>query len=596
MRSMSTLKKLYILYKPFQWKIVILAIILLFASAFALVTPYFFGQIVLSITENGVTRAVWTPVLYAALASITALILNYIHIQYEEYNIDHDIPDYLRRTTVKKAAELSVSQHMNENSGKLQSVVLVGEAATVSLVMGAFIYNLLPTITQLLVTITLILFIDWRITVWMLLGILSVVYMTIMFRKNFADRLKTLEEERHDRNTFMSEIFRNFVIIKLFGSSKKMVSKFIERTDQVLIHNKEVLGKLVSTHTIRGVIFEIITFGAIAISLYGMMQGRYDIAIFVAMFGWIQSATGRLGNIYFVVRRVTEDYPKVEKYLEYIDTRSDVSFGKEKIKYIDGNIEFKDVVYTYRSKGYLSQNNTASELKEKPTQALSGLSFKIEAGQTVALVGPSGAGKSTIVQMLLGAYLPEKGDVLVDGKSLKDYNIDSLRQFIGYVPQQIDPFDDTIRANIELGLPENKTASKELMQKTIEAAALSDVVMRAPHRLDTKIGEKGIKLSGGERQRLGIARALIRDPRILIFDEATSSLDTKNERLITEAVQNIAKDRTTIIIAHRLATVAHADKIIFVKEGKVAAEGTHAELLNTSIDYRELVEHQLVLG
>lgn len=592
---MSTLKKLYILYKPFRWKIGILSIFLLAGSAVALITPYFFGQIVLSITEQGVTRAVWTPVFYAAIASVIVLIFYYIQIQYQVLNIDHDIPDYLRRTTVKKADELSVSQHMNENSSKLQSVVLIGESATINLVMGAFIYNLLPMSAQLFVTIGLILFIDWRIAIWMLLGIVGVVYMTFIFRSKFKDRLEELEEERHDRTTFMSEIFRNFIIIKLFGSSRKMVDRFITKTDQVLVHNKDVLSKLASTHTVRGIMFEIITFGAIVISLFGMMQGRYDIAIFVALFAWIQSSTGRLGNIYFVIRRITEDYPKVEKYLEYLDTRSDVKFGKAKINRIDGHVEFKNVVYTYRNKGYLTKDDK-DKIKEKPTQALSGTSFVIKPGQTVALVGPSGAGKSTIVQMMLGAYLPEKGDVLVDGKSLKDYNIDSLRQFIGYVPQQIDPFDDTIRANIELGLPMGKKSTKDLMQKTIEMSALHEVVKRSPQGLETKIGEKGIKLSGGERQRLGIARALIRDPRILIFDEATSSLDTKNERLITEAVQKIAKDRTTIIIAHRLATVAHADKIIFVKEGKVAAEGTHQELLASSPDYRELVEHQLVLG
>jgi len=593
---MSTIKKLYKLFHPFRWKIFTLTFILILVSGVGLATPYFFGRIVLSITENGVTKAVWIPILLAALASLITLGLRYVQILYEELHIEHDIPEYLRRVTVRKADELSVSQHMNENSGRLQSVVLTGESATINLVLYVLVFSILPIFAQLLVTLGIIVFIDWRIAVWLSLGLFAVVYTLIIFRKRFHEDLKNLEEQRHDRNTFLSEMFRNFVVIKLFGSSPKMVGRFIEISGSYLKNTKDLFGRLVSQHTIRGFFFELVTFGAIIISIFGIIQGRYDIAIFVALFGWVQGATGSMRNIYWVIRRITEDYPKTEKYLEFLETKSDIKFGKKTTESINGLIEFKNTHYTYRNKGYLTKETESETLDEKPAQALVGASFTIEPGQTVALVGPSGAGKSTVVQMLLGAYLPDKGEVLIDGVSLAEYDIDSLRQFIGYVPQQIDPFDDTIRANIELGLPEGKQASDSLMEKVVKISALSEVVKRAHKGLETRIGEKGIKLSGGERQRLGIARALIRDPKILIFDEATSSLDTKNERLITEAVENIAKDRTTIIIAHRLATVAHADKIIFIKSGKVTAEGTHKELLESSPDYRELVEHQLVLS
>jgi len=597
MQPMSTLRSLFKLYKPFRWKIIIVACLLLLVSVAGLAVPYFFGRIVESITSNGITAESWRFVGYAALASVGMLLLRYIQLIYEEHHIDHDIPEHLRIITVKKAQELSVNQHMNENSGRLQSVVNTGEASTTQIVLGTFIYNILPTTIHLIVTIGIIAFVDWRIAVWLGLGVGMLVYTVYYFQHKFRWGLKELEEKRHDRNTFLSEILRNFVVIKLFGSDNKVVKKFIDISNDYLTHAKELFSKIVSQHTMRGTFIEAISFGAIIISMFGILQGRYDIAIFVALFGWVQSATGRLGNIYGVIRRLTDGYPKMEKYLEFLNIASDISFGTYTAQQITGSIEFKNVVYTYSNKGYLKRDDTKiKKVIEKPAQALRGVSFTISPGQTVALVGPSGAGKSTIVQMLLGAYVPDKGTVFIDSTPLAQYNIDTLRQFIGYVPQQIDPFDDTIRANIELGLPESKNASHDMMQQAIRIAALDDVIRRAPYGLDTKIGEKGIKLSGGERQRLGIARALIRDPRILIFDEATSNLDTKNEHLITEAVNRITKDRTTIIIAHRLATVAHADKIIFVKDGKVAAEGTHKELLEISADYKELVEHQLVLG
>lgn len=599
MGSMSILKKLFYLYKPFHKKIFILAVILLAVNAVGLAVPYFFGRIVLSITENGVTREVWQPVLLALIASLVALGLRYVQILYEELNIDHDIPEYLRRKTVRKVDELSVNQLMNENSGRLQSVAFTGEGATLNLFMNVFIFSILPIVTTLSVTIGFIIFIDWRIALWLLLGLCMTFYTLYSFQKHFTDKLKRLEEERHDRNTFISEIFRNFVVIKLFGSSKKVIRRFMDISGRYLGNSKEIFGTLVSQHTIRGIFFDIISFGAIVISIWGISEGRYDIAIFVALFGWIQGATGSMRNIYWILRRITENTPKVEKYFEFLETEPDITFGKHKVKHIEGAIEFKNVAYTYENKRFLTKDDKSNSKQrniEKPSQALKGATFSIAPGETVALVGPSGAGKSTIVQMILGAYIPHKGDVLIDNVSLAEHDIDHLRQFIGYVPQQIDPLDDTIQANIEIGLPYGKNAQKKEIDEVVKISALTDVINRAPQGLKTTIGEKGIKLSGGERQRLGIARALIRNPRILIFDEATSSLDTKNERLITEAIEKITKDRTTIIIAHRLATVAHADKIIFVKDGKVVAEGNHQELLEKSSDYRELVEHQLVLG
>jgi len=589
---MSTLKTIYTIYKPFLRPTTVVMLLLVFSIGAGFAVPYFFGKIVSAVTANSPSEEIWTLVFGALVASLSALFISYMRERFEARNLDWDIPHYFQYVTLNKANELSVNQHMNENSGKLQSIVNTGESAARQLVKVIF-YDVLPTFIRVSIAVILCLLLDIYVALVLLVSVILLFIIMFWFQGHFRSELRSHEEMRHERNTLHAELLRNFVFIKLFGSSNKVISTYKKIGDEFVLIGKALWTRMMDYHLIQGSFIHIIRIATMVIALIGVFYGRYDVGGFVILFTWVQSATGQLESIYGIQKQLIEVLPRVEKYMEFLNTKSDIIFGSYVPKHINGTIEFKNVEFVYRNKTYLSLEE--SDEHEREIKALKNLSFSIKAGQTVALVGPSGAGKSTIVQMLLGAYLPEKGDVLIDDISLASYDIDSLRQFIGYVPQQIDPFDDTIRANIELGLPADRKASEDEIQKAVHIAALQDVIIRAPKGLETKIGEKGIKLSGGERQRLGIARALIRDPRILIFDEATSNLDTKNERLITEAVNRIAKDRTTIIIAHRLATVAHADKIIYVKDGKVAAEGTHKELLTSSPDYRELVEHQLVL-
>jgi ATP-binding cassette subfamily B (MDR/TAP) protein 1 len=207
-------------------------------------------------------------------------------------------------------------------------------------------------------------------------------------------------------------------------------------------------------------------------------------------------------------------------------------------------------------------------------------------------VGLSGSGKSTILNLLRRYYDPLLGEILIDGVPLVDLDLQWYRRQIGNVDQDIKLFDQSIRANILLGADPN--TSEEVLQKAIDNASLRDFIDKLPAGVDTLVGEGGIKVSGGERQRIGIARALVKNPKILIFDEATSSLDAFNEALIHDAIMKNAHGRTTIIIAHRLSTVRNADCIFVVSEGKIVGQGTHDELLVTCPEYQNLIKHQLV--
>jgi ATP-binding cassette subfamily B protein len=235
--------------------------------------------------------------------------------------------------------------------------------------------------------------------------------------------------------------------------------------------------------------------------------------------------------------------------------------GKKKVSKLVGEYDFVNVKFRY--------NNTDLDV-------LDGLNLHVEPGETIALVGESGSGKSTILNLAIGFNLATDGKVLIDGNDIKEIDLRSYRQFLAVVPQSSILFSGTLRDNITYGVDE---VDEEYLKEVVKAANLSDLVESLPDGLETEVGEHGGKLSGGQRQRVSIARALIRNPRVIVLDEATSALDSISERLIQEALDNLTKDRTTFIVAHRLSTIRNADKIAVINDGHCVEYGTYDELM-----------------
>jgi ABC-type multidrug transport system fused ATPase/permease subunit len=281
-----------------------------------------------------------------------------------------------------------------------------------------------------------------------------------------------------------------------------------------------------------------------------------------------------LGDLYAQLQRTVG---ASERILEILEEKSEVDIEKEKVlNPIEGNISFKNVKFSYPSR--------------KDVEVLKGINLEIASGKKIALVGHSGAGKSTIVQLLMKFYPDFQGEILIDGHDIKAQDVTYLRQNIAIVPQEVILFGGTIFENIAYG---NPAASVEEVESAARKANAYEFIEKFPDKFETIVGDRGIKLSGGQRQRIAIARAILKDPAILLLDEATSALDSESEKLVQDALNELMKGRTSIIIAHRLATIRNADQIYVLKDGLIAESGTHESLIlkNEGI-YANLVKMQ----
>ncbi len=313
------------------------------------------------------------------------------------------------------------------------------------------------------------------------------------------------------------------------------------------------------------------------ILVYGgnmIMNGTLEAAAFITYLGAFSQVTRPARAIADAFGNINQGIAAGERILGMMDTPTTISdrTDAKTLTTFREKIEFRNVSFSYEDK-----------------QVLNDISFTIPKGQTVALVGPSGGGKSTISDLIPRFYDPDKGTVLVDGTDLRDYRIESVRAKMGIVAQETILFNDTIEENIRMG---NDSATLEEVMEAARVANAYDFIMATEQGFQTNIGDRGMKLSGGQRQRISIARAVLRNPEILILDEATSALDTESERLVQESLSSLLRGRTSLVIAHRLSTIQHADKIIVVEAGRIAEQGTHAELMAVEGIYHKLIEMQ----
>ncbi len=465
---------------------------------------------------------------------------------------------------------LSLSFFAQRRTGEIVSR-MTNDITTIENIVTDLPATLLQQSIRLLGGVIIITYMNWKLT-----GLILVLAPILaLFARTFGRKLKKLSTEVQDKlaisTTILEENISCVQVVKSFVREKLENARF----GAALEDSFQSAKKRVIISSFFGPSIGFIAFSASLILLwYGgreVILGAISPGELIAFILYATIIAGPMGSFARLYARIQEGIGASKRVFEILDTKGEVRdiAGAKPIPELVGKVEFDDVRFHYR----------------EDQEVIKGICFTVEPGQTVALVGPSGAGKSTIVQLLHRFYDPVAGEIRVDGIPLKTVSLASYWQQVGIVPQETILFGGTILENIEYAKP--GVEKEELMQAS-QAANAHDFIMECPDGYETVVGEKGIRLSAGQRQRIAIARAILKNPRILILDEATSALDNESELLIQEALERLMDGRTSIIIAHRLSTIHNADRIIVMDRGEIAESGSHAQLMERKGLYHKL--------
>jgi len=485
----------------------------------------------------------------------------------------------IRSTLYKKMMALPIPFIEQRRVGELTSR-LTSDVTQLQDILSFTLAELIRQMTTVILGICIIFWVSTKLSLVMLSAFPFIIGGTIIFGKFIRRLSKKVTDDLAAANVVAEETLQSIHTVKAFTNEGFEVGRYLSLLQLVV-------GNSLKAARFRGVFISFIIvsiFGGIVLVLWyglGLVEtGELTIGklvSFILYTTFIAAAAGGLGDLYGQLQKTIG---ASERIIEIMETEDENQF-QEKVPNLSkdpvvGFIEFEKVHFSYPSRPEL--------------EVLQGLNFAIKPGQKIALVGQSGAGKSTIVQLLMRFYNITSGSIRVDGKEIDKLDLTHLRKNIGIVPQEVILFGGTIEENIRYGKPE---ATLEEIEKAALQANAMEFISTFPDGLKTIVGERGIKLSGGQRQRIAIARAILKDPAILILDEATSSLDSESEKLVQDALDLLMENRTTIIIAHRLATVRKADRIFVIQKGKIIEEGSHDDLLEEENGlYSKLVRMQ----
>ena len=469
-----------------------------------------------------------------------------------------------------------ISHITKKHSGKYLSNFTNDTKILFDVLTGAVVTLFKETFT-LIALLGLMFYHDWQ------LSLLAVVMIPIaaIFSKNLGKRMGKkvhVSLEASDKfMKFLSELIKGSWLIKIYQKEEEE----IKRISMIIDERFKAIRKVEQTRLGAGPIMEIISAIAIAIVVFfaGLrsMQGAITLGEFVSFLAALMLAYQPVKALAGINIGIQEGVAAAKRIYEIIDQKNEIYNDKNapSLKLKNATLEFKDINFTYPD----------------GTQALKNLSAKIEGGKKVGLVGISGSGKTTFLNLIPRLFNLKQGTILIDDQNINNINLNSLRKEISLVSQDVILFDDTIKSNILYG---NPSASADEIVQACKFAAAQDFIEKLPNKYETIIGENGIKLSGGQKQRLSIARAILKDSSIILLDEATSSLDSDSEAVIQKAIENLIKNKTTIIIAHRLSTIMNCDKILVFDNGQIVAEGTHEFLVNNSLIYKNLYQKQVI--
>lgn len=512
-------------------------------------------------------------VLIMSFFVIQNIFTNYIHTWLYAKTV-RSVEQGLRSSLVRKLQQLSISYHNEMQSGRLQSKIMRDVEQIETLSSQIFI-TVLSILLNVVVAFGVVIFKSLTVFLFFLATIPVAVCLMVTFRGKIKRYNSDFRKEMEETSVKVMEMVELIPVTRAHALEKQETKKM----DSQLAHVAEKGLKLDMIQTyfssISWVSFQLFQVVCLGFTGYLASQGKISVGEVVMYQTYFSSIVNQVSNVITLL-------PTISKGLESVDSIGDILLShdiednrnKKKVKKIDGDIIFDHVAFQYHN---------------ADTPVLENLSFHIHPGETVAFVGSSGAGKTTILNMVIGFLKATSGQVLIDHQDITSLNLQSYRSHIAVVPQQSILFSGTIRENITYGMD---NISDDRLWEVIKAANLDDLILSLPDGLNTMITEHGSNLSGGQRQRISIARAFIRDPRILILDEATSALDTVSEKKIQEAIHNLIQNRTTLIVAHRLSTIRDAGRIAVVGNGGLKEFGTYDELMAMKGEFYNLQDLQ----
>ena len=555
--NFSSLIKLYKYIKPYKTRFYTGIGFLLLTSFASLIFPKLVGDLIDGSSQS-VEKinqiAIYLLILFSAQA-----LFSYFRIVLFVSVAENSLSK-LRQDTFNHLSKLPLNFFSNNKIGELNSRI----SADITLLQETFTTTFAEFFRQIILIVggvTFLSFISVKLTLFMLSVLPVIMILAVYFGKKIKSYSKKVQKKIAESNNIVEETLQGIRVVKTFTNEAFESLKYKQKTDEVAktaIKGGKYRGAFASfiILCVFGAIISVIWFGTKQVHEGNLKMG--ELFSFVLYTVFIGASVGGLADLYSKIQKAIGSSEALLEILE--DEDEDYIDGIKKD--IVGNLEFRDVTFSYE--------NRIENI------VLNSINFTAKKGETVAIVGPSGAGKSTITSLILDFYNTTKGSILIDNVDLKEFNLHNIRKQIGIVPQDTFLFGGTISENIAYGKIDS---TKEEIVEAAKQANADEFINSFEDGYNTLVGERGIQLSGGQRQRIAIARTILKNPAILILDEATSSLDSKSESMVQNALEKLMKDRTTIVIAHRLSTIKSADKILVLDKGEIVEKGTHEELI-----------------